>query len=122
MKPLCLLVNHLTRPIFRDLRTGSFNSKLRKKVSNLFSWVLIVFDGDGDFVRYSHFFRISSWTFLPLDIRPLVQEVGFENGTLTILIRFVDNRTATPRDVLRALSLPWEELRHKTRRRNIGWQ
>ncbi len=58
----------------------------------------------------------------PLDIRPLVQEVGFENGTLTFLTRFLDNRTATPRDVLSALSLPWEDLRHKTRRRNIGWQ
>ncbi len=58
----------------------------------------------------------------PLDVRPLVQDVGFENGTLTFLTRFVDNRTATPRDVLSVLSLPWEDLRHKTRRRNIGWQ
>ncbi len=58
----------------------------------------------------------------PLDVRPLVQEVGLENGTLTILTRFVDNRTATPRDVLSVLSLPWEDLRHRTRRRNIGWQ
>ncbi len=58
----------------------------------------------------------------PLDVRPLVQEVGFENGILTFLTRFVDNRTATPRDVLSALSLPWEDLRHRTRRRNIGWQ
>ena len=33
----------------------------------------------------------------PLDIRPLVQDVGFENGTLMFLTRFVDNRTATAR-------------------------
>ncbi len=58
----------------------------------------------------------------PLDVRPLVQEVGFENGTLTFLTRFLDNRTATPRDVLSVLSLPWEDLRHRMRRRNIGWQ
>ena len=58
----------------------------------------------------------------PLDVRPLVQEVGFENGTLTFLTRFLDNRTAAPRDVLSVLSLPWENLRHRTRRRNIGWQ
>ncbi len=57
----------------------------------------------------------------PLDIRPLVQEIGFENGTLSFLTRFVNNRTATPRDVLSVLSLPWEDLRHRTRRRNIGW-
>ncbi len=58
----------------------------------------------------------------PLDVRPLVQELGFENGTLTFLTCFVDNRTATPRDVLSVLSLPWEDLRHRTGRRNIGWQ
>ena len=58
----------------------------------------------------------------PLDVRPLVQEIGFEHGTLTFLTRFVDNRTATPRDVLSVLSLPWEDLRHITRRRNIEWQ
>ena len=58
----------------------------------------------------------------PLDVRPLVQEVGFENGILTFLTRFLDNRTASPRDVLSVLSLPWEDLRHRTRRRNIGWQ
>ena len=58
----------------------------------------------------------------PLDIRPLVQDIGFENGTLMFLTRFVDDRTATPRDVLSVLSLPWEDLRHRMRRRNIGWQ
>lgn len=58
----------------------------------------------------------------PLDVRPLVQEVGFENGTLTFLTRFLDNCTAAPRDVLSVLSLPWEDLRHRMRRRNIGWQ
>ena len=58
----------------------------------------------------------------PLDIRPLVQEIKFENDTLTFLTRFVDDRTATPRDVLSVLSLPWEDLRHRMRRRNIGWQ
>ncbi len=58
----------------------------------------------------------------PLDIRPLVQEIKFDNDTLTFLTRFVDDRTATPRDVLSVLSLPWEDLRHRMRRRNIGWQ
>ena len=58
----------------------------------------------------------------PLDIRPLVQEVKSEHGTLAFLTRFVDDRTATPQDVLSVLSLPWEDLRHRTRRRNIGWR
>ena len=58
----------------------------------------------------------------PVDARPFVEDLRFQNNTLMLVTRFTDNRTVATKDLLRALDIPWDQVRHKIRRKNITWQ
>lgn len=58
----------------------------------------------------------------PVDARPFVEDLRFQNNTLMLATRFTDNRTVSTKDLLRALDVPWEQVRHNIRRKNITWQ
>lgn len=58
----------------------------------------------------------------PVDARPFVEDLRFQNNTLMLITRFTDNRTVATKDLLRALDIPWDQVRHKIRRKNITWQ
>lgn len=55
----------------------------------------------------------------PFNIRPYVQDLRIDGCTLKLTTRFELDRTAALRDVLPALGLPWDLLRHKIRRRKV---
>ncbi len=57
-----------------------------------------------------------------LDIRPFVARLAVSDGRLHIETRFHEARTVAPKDLLPALGLPWEALRHRVRRRKVLWQ
>ncbi len=57
-----------------------------------------------------------------LDLRPLVEDLRIQNNALLMITKFQDNRTAAPKDLITALSLPWDRLRHRIRRKKIGYQ
>ncbi len=57
-----------------------------------------------------------------IDLRPFVENLRIAAGTLVMTLKFIDNHTAAPRDVLTALSVSWEQARHKVHRKKIGWQ
>ena len=58
----------------------------------------------------------------PLDIRPFVEDLWIDGNRLVMSLRFMDNRTIAPKDLLSALSIAWAQVRHKVCRKKIGWQ
>lgn len=55
----------------------------------------------------------------PIDVRPFVSRLTVEAPQLQMDAIVEDGRTASPRDVLAALELPWEGLSHKILRTGI---
>ncbi len=57
-----------------------------------------------------------------LDLRPFLQDLRMEGDLLIAVAGFRDNHTVAPKDLFTALSLPWNEIRHKVCRKQIGWK
>ena len=56
-----------------------------------------------------------------VDIRPFLENVEIVDDRLVIQTCFVSGQSASAKDVLTALALPWEQLRHKVRRKKVEW-
>ena len=57
-----------------------------------------------------------------LDLRPFVQDLRIEDTLLIAVAKFRDNHTVAPKDLFTALSLSWNQVRHRVCRRQIGWK
>lgn len=57
-----------------------------------------------------------------LNIRPLVKELSYQYESLEIVALVKDGRTLALKDLMRALDLPWQQLRHKVRRTKVEWR
>ncbi|TWT41893.1 hypothetical protein RAS1_30170 [Phycisphaerae bacterium RAS1] len=57
----------------------------------------------------------------PGDIRPNVETLSLSGSQLEIGLRFADQRTARPTELLEALDLPAETYAHRMHRRRVEW-
>jgi len=57
-----------------------------------------------------------------MDIRPFVHDLELQDGLLKMDLLFHQGRSAAPREVLQALELPWNQLRHRIDRKKVEWK
>lgn len=57
-----------------------------------------------------------------VDVRPLVRRLELDGGELIFETVFKEGSTVSPKVLLPALGLSWNELRHQIRRKKVQWQ
>ncbi len=56
-----------------------------------------------------------------VDLRPLIETIEFGDGVLTMRLRFVEQRTVRPAELLTELGLAAEKYGHLLRRVEVQW-